>query len=84
MQLQDAQSNYVSAVDQFTKASAPERIVTAAGALNLTVPQVVRIVHEVSLDRPLPQVRFTSAVVAQSRVVHAPIATVVAAPSTGR
>lgn len=69
MKLQDAQSSYVASIDQFTKASAPERIVTAAGALNLTVPQQVLIVHEVSLTKALPKVRFTTAVSVQSRVV---------------
>ena len=84
MQLQDAQSSYVASIDQFTKASAPERIVTAAGAMNLTVPQQVLIVHEVSLTQPLPQVRFTTAVSAQSRVVVATRSAVASPAPTGR
>jgi len=84
MQLQDAQSSYVASIDQFTKASAPERIVTAAGAMNLTVPQQILIVHEVSLTKPLPQVRFTTAVSAQSRVVVATRETVASPAPTGR
>ena len=83
MQLQDAQSSYVSSIDQFTKASAPERIVTAAGALNLTVPQQVLIVHEVSLQKALPLVRFTTAVSVQSRVVIATRETVASPAPSG-
>ncbi|MBU6233722.1 MAG: hypothetical protein KJS64_05680 [Acidobacteria bacterium] len=67
--LEDAQSNYVTAIDRYTQASAPERIVTAAGTLQLTVPQSVVIVHEVSLQRPIIPVRFTVSVPTQSRVV---------------
>lgn len=84
MELQDAQSSYVDSIDQFTKASAPERIVTAAGTLNLTVPQQVLIVHETSLNKVLPQVRFTTAVSAQSRVVTATRETVASPAPTGR
>jgi len=84
MELQDAQSSYVASIDHFTQASAPERIVTAAGALNLTVPQQVLIVHEVSLTKPLPQVRFTTTVSTQSRVVVATRETVAAAAPSGR
>lgn len=84
MQLQDAQSSYVTSIDEFTKASAPERIVTAAGALNLTVPQQVLIVHEVSLQKVLPQVRFTAAVSVQSRVVIATRETVASPAPLGR
>ena len=84
MQLQDAQSSYVDSIDQFTKASAPERIVTAAGALNLTVPQQVLIVHETSLRKVLPQVRFTTAVNIQSRIVVATRETVASPAPLGR
>jgi hypothetical protein len=67
--LEDAQSNYVTAIDRYTQASAPERIVTAAGTLQLTVPQSVVIVHEVSLRRPIIPIHFTVPVPTQSRVV---------------
>lgn len=67
--LEDAQSNYVTAIDRYTQASAPERIVTAAGTLQLTVPQSVVIVHEMTLSHPLIPVHFAVPVPTQSRVV---------------
>lgn len=68
-QLLDAQSNYATSVDAFTRAAAPERIATAAGHMHLVVPQTVIQIHSAPLDVPLGPPRIIGGATVTSRVV---------------
>lgn len=68
-ELLDAQSNYATSVDAFTRAAAPERIATAAGHMHLVVPQTVIQIHSAPLDVPLGLPRIIGGATPTSRVV---------------